>query len=264
MGSTSSRKILLEFVQTGRVSIRLGPSVNKNKLCKQHVKAFRKSLKSKGKKGKTYKPEVIKLFAYLKSNGYPASFYHNTPYINCERCREITSSRSSKYRMSNQKQFKRVEQKSHFDLAVKEGTITQTALSKPYGRMRLMHAKRYAGSKRALKSISDKLEVLRAHLEYLSSSEGRFYSSAEWVALRALVINIYGKECMCCGRGSLCGNELHVDHIVPRSVKPELALDIKNLQILCLSCNSSKSNKRDTDYRPVNWKNVIEAKSRNL
>lgn len=261
MGSTSSRKILLEFVQTGKVSIKLGPSIDKKKLCKQHVKNSKKSLKNKRKKGKKYKPEVIKLLAYLKKNGYPPSFYHNTPYINCERCREVTRARSSKYRMSNQKQLKRVEQKSHFDLAVKEGTITKTVLSKPYGRMRLMHAKRYADSKGVLKSIADKLEVLRAHLEYLSNCDGRFYSSVEWVALRAFVISIYGNECMCCGRNKLSGNELHVDHIVPRSVKPELALDIKNLQILCLSCNSSKSNQRETDYRPRNWKELLQSKT---
>jgi 5-methylcytosine-specific restriction endonuclease McrA len=42
---------------------------------------------------------------------------------------------------------------------------------------------------------------------------------------------------------------LHVDHILPRSIYPEFALDIQNLQILCEDCNLAKSNTSAMDWR---------------
>ncbi|MCA1806848.1 MAG: HNH endonuclease [Actinobacteria bacterium] len=49
-----------------------------------------------------------------------------------------------------------------------------------------------------------------------------------------------------------CGSteRLEVDHIRPRSHFPWLELELSNLQILCKPCNSSKSNRHYTDYRP--------------
>ena len=35
----------------------------------------------------------------------------------------------------------------------------------------------------------------------------------------------------------------HVDHIVPRVIAPDLALDWGNLQSLCVSCHSRKTNR---------------------
>jgi 5-methylcytosine-specific restriction endonuclease McrA len=41
-----------------------------------------------------------------------------------------------------------------------------------------------------------------------------------------------------------------VDHIVPRSKRPDLALDISNLQTLCGRCNRGKGSWDQTDWRP--------------
>ncbi len=77
--------------------------------------------------------------------------------------------------------------------------------------------------------------------------EPDFYSTRAWKELRYIVLSNNPRKCMLCGRR---GKSLHVDHIKPRSLHPELALDIDNLQILCAECNMGKSNKHEHDFRP--------------
>lgn len=66
-----------------------------------------------------------------------------------------------------------------------------------------------------------------------------------WQVLRSRVFDAYGKKCMKCGN---C-DELHVDHIKPKSKFPKLAYKFSNMQVLCKACNKLKSNKHCTDYR---------------
>lgn len=61
-----------------------------------------------------------------------------------------------------------------------------------------------------------------------------FLNSIEWKTLRKKAIEVYG---------------INVDHIKPRKLYPELALNFDNLQILCPRCNKSKGNKYVSDYR---------------
>lgn len=78
-----------------------------------------------------------------------------------------------------------------------------------------------------------------------------FYASREWLELRVRVLEKYECKCMMCGRSpKLHGIVIHVDHIKPRSKRPDLSLDFNNLQILCADCNKGKGNKFETDYRP--------------
>lgn len=77
----------------------------------------------------------------------------------------------------------------------------------------------------------------------------KFYSSREWRTIRYMALNHYGNTCMACGVSPKQGAIIHVDHIKPRSVFPELSLDFSNLQILCEDCNIGKSNKSKTDWR---------------
>lgn len=73
-----------------------------------------------------------------------------------------------------------------------------------------------------------------------SSSKEKFFNSTEWKKLRFNALQKYGNKCCSCGASAQSGAVLHVDHIKPRSIYPEYALDIQNLQILCADCNLGK------------------------
>lgn len=72
-----------------------------------------------------------------------------------------------------------------------------------------------------------------------------FYETKRWKYLRARAIRIYGKKCRKC---ALETQFVHVDHIKPRSLYPELQWNFNNLQVLCKRCNLEKSNLHDTNY----------------
>ena len=76
-----------------------------------------------------------------------------------------------------------------------------------------------------------------------------FLSTFEWRALRMMALKKYGAACQCCGASPKTGAVMHVDHIKPRKVYPNLALDIDNLQVLCEECNHGKGNWDMTDWR---------------
>lgn len=66
-----------------------------------------------------------------------------------------------------------------------------------------------------------------------------------WQVLRRKVFQAYGRVCMKCGDV----DNLHVDHVKPKSKYPRLAYKFSNMQILCKTCNYDKSNKNCNDYR---------------
>lgn len=69
-----------------------------------------------------------------------------------------------------------------------------------------------------------------------------FYRSDKWRNLRLIALAARN-FCSACGRNPVDhGVVLHVDHILPRSIYPEHALNISNLQILCEDCNIGKGN----------------------
>jgi hypothetical protein len=79
-----------------------------------------------------------------------------------------------------------------------------------------------------------------------------FYSSPSWIALRYQILKKHGGRCHCCGAtAASSGKSMHVDHIKPRSIYPDLALEPSNLQVLCYDCNIGKSNIDETDWRQV-------------
>lgn len=82
--------------------------------------------------------------------------------------------------------------------------------------------------------------------EYKPNMGKAFYNTREWREVRYKVMTKYGKVCQCCGQTK---GYLHVDHIKPRSLFPDLELDINNLQVLCEACNIGKTNRDTTDWR---------------
>lgn len=100
-------------------------------------------------------------------------------------------------------------------------------------------------------------EIFGAKNAYIASKE--FLKSYEWKKLRIEVIKEQGQRCNCCGATPADGIVINVDHIKPRKTHPELALDKKNLQVLCGDCNHGKGNWDSTDWRntkPVSSKKV--------
>jgi len=77
------------------------------------------------------------------------------------------------------------------------------------------------------------------------SEEVDFYDSNAWKVMRVVVFGYWGHCCLRCGSF----DDLHIDHVVPRSIAPELEMEFDNLQVLCESCNLEKSNKNSNDYR---------------
>lgn len=77
-----------------------------------------------------------------------------------------------------------------------------------------------------------------------------FYNSKAWLRARYAALVKHGNRCQACGTSARDGSSVHVDHIVPRSIRPELELSPSNLQVLCANCNLGKSNKDETDWRP--------------
>lgn len=75
-----------------------------------------------------------------------------------------------------------------------------------------------------------------------------FLSSYEWRKVRMLALRKYGPVCQCCG-ATPPDAVMNVDHIKPRKLYPQLALDVDNLQILCHECNHGKGNWDMTDWR---------------
>lgn len=76
-----------------------------------------------------------------------------------------------------------------------------------------------------------------------------FYDSDAWKQVRYRVLQKHGARCLVCGATRRDGVRLHVDHIKPRSLHPELELEESNLQVLCEPCNIGKLNRDETDWR---------------
>jgi 5-methylcytosine-specific restriction endonuclease McrA len=76
-----------------------------------------------------------------------------------------------------------------------------------------------------------------------------FLESFEWRKLRMQALIMHGRKCMCCGATPMTGAVMNVDHIKPRKLFPDLALEINNLQVLCHECNHGKGNWDQTDWR---------------
>jgi hypothetical protein len=99
-------------------------------------------------------------------------------------------------------------------------------------------------------ALTKKVQEQADLILWLSNKHEGFYQSSAWLELRIRVLDVYGPICMCCGSYPP-EVVIHVDHIKPFSVWPELALEFDNLQVLCENCNRGKSNKVMTDYRPA-------------
>lgn len=103
------------------------------------------------------------------------------------------------------------------------------------------------------------LRNIEAERDRVERENSKFYSLNPWRELRYRVLKNGDGRCSLCGVSAKDGAILHVDHIKPRSLFPELALDERNLQVLCSECNIGKSNKDETDWRAVKVASAIDS-----
>lgn len=88
------------------------------------------------------------------------------------------------------------------------------------------------------------IDALKECLAGIDVNQQSFYDSPAWQELRYKTLRRFRKCCLC---GST--ENLHCDHIKPRSLYPALELEPDNMQILCQRCNIAKSNHDSEDYR---------------
>lgn len=80
-------------------------------------------------------------------------------------------------------------------------------------------------------------------------STDAFLNTYEWRKVRMQALKKHSARCQCCGATPATGAVMNVDHIKPRKLFPQLALDLDNLQVLCHECNHGKGNWDMTDWR---------------
>lgn len=85
-------------------------------------------------------------------------------------------------------------------------------------------------------------------LVYGNMSATSFYKTPVWRAARYNALTVQGNRCGLCG-ASAANGPLHVDHIKPRFLFPDLCLDPTNLQVLCEDCHIAKGIKYTDDCR---------------
>jgi len=99
-----------------------------------------------------------------------------------------------------------------------------------------------------VKHLEETILRIEARNEYAPKAAyaPSFYTTDAWRKLRFDALKKYGPVCMLC---KITNVKMHVDHIQPRSKRPDLEMDINNLQILCEDCNLGKSNRDESDFR---------------
>ena len=70
----------------------------------------------------------------------------------------------------------------------------------------------------------------------------KFYGSTRWRKLRQWILQMH-PLCVDCKSDGVLRQATVVDHIKPRSERPDLAYDQDNLQGLCKTCHEAKSMK---------------------
>lgn len=79
-------------------------------------------------------------------------------------------------------------------------------------------------------------------------ADRKFLNSAAWRRVRALKLRD-NPLCERCQRNGRLEPATHVHHVKERSIHPELALELSNLESLCTSCHSSHHGYNSTAHR---------------
>lgn len=70
-----------------------------------------------------------------------------------------------------------------------------------------------------------------------------FYGGKDWLGVRRKVLARDGYRCVVCGADVRGAGNARVDHVEPRTERPDLALEPSNLRTLCVSCDGLRHNR---------------------
>ena len=85
---------------------------------------------------------------------------------------------------------------------------------------------------------------------FIASPE--FLQTPEWRRVRYDALRANDGRCELCGRNKHQlppGEYLTVDHVQSRKARPDLALEVTNLAVLCSADNAGKGNRYSDDWR---------------
>lgn len=118
---------------------------------------------------------------------------------------------------------------------IEQESLKQVEISKS----KSIHKEKEIAIQELKQKVSGKIKYLlgQEKLKFILSED--FYNSTDWKLIRCQAMKTHKNECSICGSMQ----NLAVDHVLPRSKYPELALELSNTQILCIKCNSSKGNR---------------------
>jgi 5-methylcytosine-specific restriction endonuclease McrA len=177
------------------------------------------------KKGKRTGLGVAMMFAFARGAGMPLKSTSTSPYPPCSEALE----KLGHPRLE-------IESPRNHCIRMKDVMLaTASGYYKPVGAKRV---KPYAPS------MSADMKVAGVNVE-----SDAFLQTYEWRRVRMEALKKYGPVCQCCGASPKTGAVMNVDHIKPRKLFPQLALDVSNLQVLCHECNHGKGNWDMTDWR---------------
>ncbi len=89
-------------------------------------------------------------------------------------------------------------------------------------------------------------------------NEVYIYNSFEWWWLRKELIQVYGERCMNCNMQKKEGVYIEINQIIPQRNTYDDLFDISNHQILCRRCNENKPYTKNSDFRPLDWREKLE------
>jgi 5-methylcytosine-specific restriction protein A len=85
------------------------------------------------------------------------------------------------------------------------------------------------------------------------------YYTSRWARLRWMALRRDGFACVQCGARA----DLECDHIISIRKAPERAYDLANLQTLCITCHTEKTN-QEMGRRPIagraEWNQLLKGK----
>ena len=89
------------------------------------------------------------------------------------------------------------------------------------------------------------------------------YRTPQWKALRMQARRRDGFACVHCGQKG----RIEVDHVKPIRTHPELALDLGNLQCLCIACHARKTRAEvgmgELPPERQAWRDLLQGMQRN-